>query len=93
MRTLRKFLEEGEVDINTKDYRNGPTSLLWAVLMGHEAVVKLLLGEDKLDWSYKVTALLPHVMEMRRAGIVRLLLEKGVDVNFSYNEVSQSGYG
>ena len=89
---VRKLLEEGKVDINSKGSPDGLTSLSWAVLMGNEAVVKRLLSEDKLDWSYNGTALLLHAIERRRVGIVWLLLEKGVEVNFSYDEASQSGY-
>ena len=37
---VRTLLEEGEVDINATDSRNGLTPLSWAVLMEHEAVVK-----------------------------------------------------
>ena len=89
---VRSLLEEGEVDINAKGPSDGLTSLPWAVVMGHEAVVKLLLREDKLDWSCNGTALLLMAIENRRTGVVRLLIEKGVEVNFAYDEVGKSSY-
>ena len=89
---VRSLLEEGEVDINAKGPSDGLTSLSWAVVMGHEAVVKRLLGEDKLDWSCNGAALLLMAIEKSRTGVVRLLLEKGVEANFTYDGVGQSIY-
>ena len=88
---VRALLSEGEVEINAKDPPAGLASLLWAVLMGHEEVVRRLLGE-KLGWSCNGTAPLSIAIGRQRTGILRLLLEMGVEANSAYNEVSQFGY-
>ena len=89
---VRSLLEEGEVDINAKGPSDGLTSLSWAVVMGHEAVVKRLFREGKLDWSCNGTALLLMAIREGRTGVVRLLIEKGVEVNFACDYVGQSSY-
>ena len=83
---VRTLLEEGEVDVNAKDSATGLTPLSWAVLMGYEEVVKRLLGEAKLDRSVPLSL----AIGKGETEIVRLLVEKGVEVNFTYDEVSQT---
>ena len=87
-----KLLEEGEVDINGKGPRDGLTSLSWAVIMGHEEVVKRLFAESKLDWNCNGRTPLLLAVEWRRTGMIRLLLEKGIEANFTFDEVRQSDY-
>ena len=63
--------------------------------MGHEEVVKLLLAEDRVDRDSKDSkgrTPLSLAIKKKKTGIVRLLLEKGVGVNFTYKEVSHSDY-
>ena len=93
---VRTLLEEGEEDFNAKDLSVGLTPLSWAVLMGHEAVVKRLLDDDGVDRDCKHSSgktPLSLAVSNRKPEIVRLLLEKGVEVDYSYEEVSQSNYG
>ena len=92
---VRTLLEEEDVDVNAKDTTYGQTPLLLAARIGHEAVVKRLLGEDRLNRDCKDNdgrTPLSVAIRNKREGIVRLLLEKGVKVNFTYMEVSQSNY-
>ena len=89
---VRTLLEDGNVDVNARDPTSGLTPLSWAVLMGCEAVVKRLLGEDKVDWSCDGCMPLSLAIGRGETGIVRLLLEKDVEVNFTYDKVSPSGY-
>ena len=89
---VRTLLEEGNVDVNAKGSTSGLTPLSWAVLMGYEVVIKRLLGEDKVDRSCDGSMPLSLAIGRGETGIVRLLLEKNVEVNFTYDKVSQSGY-
>ena len=89
---VRTLLGEGDVNVNADDSTIGLTSLSWAVLMGHEAVVNRLLGEDEVDLSCNGNMPLSLAIEQKRTGIVRLLLEKGVEVNVTYDGASQSDY-
>ena len=85
---VRTLLEEGEVGINAKGHRDGLTSLSWAFNMGHEKVVKRLLEEG----SVVPPQLLSLAILLSRTGMVRIFLEKGVEVNYTYDKVGQSGY-
>ena len=94
---VRTLLKEpgGSLDVNAKDPTEGLTPLAWAVRMGHEAVVKQLLDEETVDRNCKDSegrTPLSLAIWDRQMGIVRQLLERGVEVNFIYNEpkVSQS---
>ena len=90
---VKTLLKEGEVDINEKGPRDGLTSLSWAMVMRHEEVVKRLFGEDKLDWNCNGIMPLLLAMESRGKGMIPLFPEKGIEANFTFGEVSQSGYG
>jgi hypothetical protein len=50
--TVKRLLETGQVDIESKDF-HGRTPLLWAAMNGHEAVVKLLLETGQADVESK----------------------------------------
>ena len=85
---VRALLEERDVDADAKDSAIGLTPILWAILMGNEAVVERLLSEDKVSCDKKMPLLV--AIRRRETGIARLLLEKGVEVNFTYAGVSRS---
>ena len=92
---VRTLLNDSGMDVNADDptYRQRPLS--WAVLMGHEAVVKQLLDGDGVDpdcEGKEGKRPLALAIRLKRTGIVRLLLQKGVEVNFTFREVSQSDY-
>ena len=79
------------VDVNAEDAKFGLTSLSWAVEMGCEAVAKYLLDEGRADRNCKDNSgRTPLSLSIRHgAEISTLLLEKGVEVNFTYILVSQ----
>ena len=41
------------MDVNARDVDGGLTALMWAARMGHEAVVKQLLDESRVDRNCK----------------------------------------
>ena len=88
---VRALLKESKdaLDVNAKDAAKGLTPLSWAARMGHEAVVKQLLDDDRVDRNCKDSegrTPLSWAIREHKTGIVRLLLEKGVEVNFVYRE-------
>ena len=87
---VKTLLEEDKVGVNSKDTAVGLKSLSWAVLMGYGEVVRRLLGEAKLDWSCNRSIPLSLAIGKAETRIVRLLVEKGVESNFTYDDVSQS---
>ena len=86
---VRTLLEEGDVDVNAVDSRTGLTPLSWAVLRRHETVAKRLLGEDRVDRQSYGGMPLSLAISSKEIRIVQLLVEKGADVNITYDEVSQ----
>ena len=92
---VKTLLEAADVDFNAKDTKHSLTPLSWAVRMGHEAVVKQLLGEDKVDQDCRDSngrTPLSLAIANENPGIVLLLLDRGIMVNFTYKEVSQPDY-
>ena len=85
---VRTLLEERDVDVNAKDSTFGLTSISWAILMGNEAVVERLLSVDKVSCDGRMP--LSVAIRRRETGIARLLLEKGIEVNFTYAGGSRS---
>ena len=93
---VRTLLEEGDVDVNAKDSSTGLTSLSLAVLMGHEPVVKRLLGDDRVDRNCEDNfggRPLWLAVGYQNTGIVRLLLESGIELNVTVGIVSKPDYG
>ena len=91
---VKALLEEADVDVNARDTPYGLTPLMWAARMGHEAVVKQLLNEGRTDRNCKDSSgRTPLSLVIGgHSKILALLLEKGVEVNFTYNAVSQSDF-
>ena len=86
---VRTLLEEGDVDVNGIDSRTGLTPLSWAVLRRHEAVIKRLLGEDRVDRHCNGSMPLSLAISRKEIRIVQFLVENGAVVNFAYDKVSQ----
>ena len=89
---VKTLLESADVDFNTKDTKHSLTPLSWAVRMRHEAVVRQLLEEDKVDRDCRDSngrTPLSIAIANKNLAILGLLLERGVMVNFTYKEVSQ----
>ena len=92
---VRTLLEDDDMDVNAKD-EYGHTPLLWAVRFGHGAVVKCLLDDGRVDQNCKNNAgWMPIALEIevRNGEILTLLLEKRVEVDFTYKVVSPSNIG
>ena len=92
---VRTLLKDGGVDVNAEDTTYLLTSLSWALVMGHEAVAKRLVGEDRVDRNYKdIMGRRPLTLAIwqKNKENVQLLLEKGVEVNYTFIMVSQSSH-
>ena len=94
---VKQLLENRDVDVNAKDTKTSLTSLSWAVVSRNEAVARHLLNEVKVDQNYKDRkGRAPLSFEIQvgdeNKRILPLLLEKGVEVNFSYDVVSRFDY-
>ena len=92
---VKTLLEAADVDFNATDTKHSLTPLSWAVRMRHEAVVRQLLGEDKVDRDCRDSngrTPLSIAIANEDPEILGLLLERGVMVNFTYKEVSQPEY-
>jgi len=86
------LLAKDSVDLDSKSYV-GWTPLLWAVVNGHEAVVKLLLERDSVDpnskdTEYGMTPLLWAAEKGHEAVVKHLLTKDSVDPD----SVSISGW-
>ena len=93
---VRTLLEEGNVDVNAKDFSTGLTSLSLAVLMEHEPVVKRLLGDDRVDRDSKDNSgckPLWLAICSQNTEIIRLLLENSIELNVTVDMVSKHNYG
>ena len=93
---VKQLLDNRDVDANAKD-NSSLTSLLYAVVLGNEAVVRHLLNESRVDQNYKDRkgrAPLSFGIQAadKNGRILPLLLEKGVEVNFTYPVVSQFNF-
>ena len=91
---VMQLLDNRDVKVNAKDTNTSLTPLSWAVLRRNEAVVRHLLSEGRVDQNCKDRkGRTPLSFEIQAGDknrrILQLLLEKGVEVNFTYSVVSQ----
>ena len=87
---VETLLKEDDVGINAIDPLTRLTPLSWAVLMGHDEVAKRVLGDGRVDWRWDGSVPLFIAVCNAKIGIVQSLLEKGAEVNCTYNEVRYS---
>ena len=92
---VKLLLDNRDVDVNAKDTKEGLTSLSWALRMKDETLVNHLLYKGRADRDCEDGSgrrPLSFIIGDHQGKILTLLLEKGVEVNFTYELVSQSDY-
>jgi hypothetical protein len=89
---VKLMLDTGKVNTKAKDTRYGRTPLPRAAENGYEAVVELLLGKDGVDPDSKSNSdwtPLSWAAEKEHKTVVKLLTDKGADVNANGGTVRQ----